>query len=66
MNVSSTWVLWGGIVLVLIVVVARWRLGVWDIESEEGPPVPSLWSLLAVILGLAMVGWASYQMIQNF
>lgn len=62
----ATGMIWAGVVLVLSVLILRWRLGVWDIESESGPPSPSSWHYVTVVVGLVLVGWGAYQLIAAF
>ena len=63
---TTTLMIWTGILLVLSVLVARWRLGVWDIESEDGPPSPSIWIYLSVLSGLVLVCWGAYRMVMEY
>ena len=55
--------LWIGVGLVLLVMVRRWRLGVWDIEAEGGPPSPGVWDLVLVLAGLVLTGWGAFMLL---
>ena len=63
---QSTLMIWIGVVLVLLILVSRWRLGVWDIDAEKGPPSPSIWSMVILILGLVLVGWGSILLLRDY
>ncbi len=63
---NSTLMIWIGIALVLLVLVQRWRLGAWEIDTDKGPPKPATWTLFAMCLGLVLVGWGSYLLLQDY
>ena len=47
--------LWGGVALVLTLLIRRWRLGVWDIEAEDPPSPPGSY-YVALLLSLILTG----------
>ena len=58
--------IWVGIGLVLTILIKRWHLGVWDIDSDQGPPSPSLGAVLLLLLGVILVGWGSIRILADY
>ena len=65
MTLINNLLIWGGVILVLGLLVVRWHMGVWDIEADDAPPTPTGWSLLLLVLGVLLVITGAYRMVME-